>query len=144
MQSLLACGKSQTAISHELNVPLSTVHLDVVFLRAHAREYVKRYDETFAEQYLQCINFLDQVMAESWKTATNIKYERNKVSALALCKDCLLAKAALISDIGLIDRSVAYVEHLKKKRKRALIIEDDTNQIFAEVLPEDDYQEQAF
>jgi len=134
VQAGLACGKSLTSLSQDLNVSLPTISNDAAFLRLHARDYIKRYDEYFSEQYKQCLDFLDLVMSESWRTATNIKYERNKVSALALCKDCLLAKAMLISDIGLIDRTVSYVEGLKKKRKR-LLNDDDEDTNIGKVLP---------
>jgi hypothetical protein len=118
VQSGLCCNKSISVISRELNIPLSTCHGDKEFLRKQARENIAKGDEVFAERYQQCLDFLSEVMLEAWESAKQIKYERNKASLLNIAKDCVLAKAALISDVGLIDRTIVYIEGLKRKRKR--------------------------
>jgi hypothetical protein len=96
VQNLLCCGVPQTNISKALNIPLSTCHDDVVFLREHARNYFRTYDQHFAEEYKQVMDFLSVIMLEAWTAARQAKYERHKAPLLAVTKDCALAKAAMI------------------------------------------------
>ncbi|MDP9287567.1 MAG: hypothetical protein M3P08_05145 [Thermoproteota archaeon] len=39
---------------------------------------------------------------------------------LSIAKDCVIAKAALICDVNLIDRTISFIENLRKKRKHVL------------------------
>jgi hypothetical protein len=120
VQSLLACGVTQVKIAQALHCSEYTISTDVAFLKAKARDYVADYEQHFAAEYKQCIDFISMVMLESWTSAKSCKYERHKPQFLNTTKDCLLIKAQLISDIGLIDRTVSYLEGLKKK-KRTLV-----------------------
>jgi IS30 family transposase len=115
VQSLLACNRSITSISHELNVPSSTVSDDKQFLRKQARENIRNYaDVYFPEQYQQLIDLISEVLYETWTTARNVKYERHKTALLSLTKDLVMAKASLLCDVSLVDRTASYVEQLRK------------------------------
>ena len=87
------------------------------------------FDEHFAKEYKRCLDFISEVMLESWVSAKHAKYERHKPQFLNTTKDCLLIKDQLLCDVTLIDRTVRYVEGLKKKRSLVAMrdtIEDTT------------------
>lgn len=145
VQSLLACGATQVKIAEALNVSEFTISQDVAFLKAKAREYIANYEQHFAAEYKQCIDFISQVMLEAWTSAKHAKYERHKPAFLNCTKDCLIIKAQLLCDISLIDRTVSYVEGLKKKKQLVAMretIEDTTLEDLATApTPTDDENE---
>jgi hypothetical protein len=56
--SLLSCEVSQSNAVRALNASPATISVDTAYLREHARDYLGTYDEYFAEEYKQCIDFL--------------------------------------------------------------------------------------
>jgi hypothetical protein len=116
--------------SQALHVSEFTISQDVTFLKQHARDYIKNFDEHFAAEYKQCLDFISQVMLESWTSAKTCKYERHKPQFLNTTKDCLLIKSQLLCDVNLIDRTVSFVEGIKKEKRQLVAqrasLEDNT------------------
>ncbi len=139
IQSLLALGKNQHSIARGLNIPLSTVNSDVKYLRQYAQNYLKRFESNILVEYKRCLDLLTEILSESWQSARDSRYERNKAALLNVAKDCLALKVALLSDITLIDRASSFIE--KHKRKRLHIDEDNEDEglsEFRQTYPEED------
>jgi hypothetical protein len=124
VQSLLAAGASQIQIAQTLNVSEGTISTDVQYLRESAKQYVREYSDHFAQEYKECIDFLEQIQMRAWTASAKVRYERNLAGLLSVCLQTCLARAALISDVGLVQRTVEYIESIKKKRPSLLLPTD--------------------
>jgi hypothetical protein len=120
LASLLQSGVSQAQASRLLNCSTATISQDAKHLRQESRQYVANYEEHFSDEYMKCVRFLEQIQLFAWTRCQSVKYERNVASLAALAKDACIARAALLCDISLVDRTVGYIEQLKTKHKHLL------------------------
>ncbi len=83
-------------------------------------DYVRQFDEDFAEEYMRVLDFLNQVQVRAWSASQHVKYERNLSSLLAICVQCSNTRATLLCDVSLIDKVVTYVQNLRKRSRHLL------------------------
>jgi len=135
VRELLAQGESKSSVCRITNTSITTINRDIVWIKEQARDNIKRYaDEIFPEQYQQCLDLLATVTREASNTAFTARDNREKISALSLVKDCVSLKADLLSNVNLVDRTIAYVEGLRKKNKKddnKTEQEEDEQKVFA-------------
>jgi hypothetical protein len=129
VEQMLAAGASQIAIAQALNVSESTISLDVSFLKTKARNYISQYEEHFAFEYTKALNFLEQIQLTAWQAADKCKYERNLSSLLNVAREAAMNRASLLCDVTLLDRTISYIENIRKKRKHVLGLVGSTSNI---------------
>jgi hypothetical protein len=125
LQALLASGMTQTAAAVELSVSEATITSDCQYLKRHAQDYIHSFDEHFAQKYMEVLDMVDMILLESWRAVKASKYERWKAPLLSVALQTLLAKASLISDVGLIDRVSSYLKDIQKRKKHLIGLEQD-------------------
>jgi hypothetical protein len=110
-----AKGFSQHDIADILKVSVGTINGDMMWLRAQASENIKTYtQQTLPHLFDKSLIGLTQVLREAWLTSTTTKYERNKILALSLVKDCLTARVDLASNADVIDKTALFVARKRK------------------------------
>src|SRR6266508_178084 len=86
--SLLAQSKTETEISKELQVHVSTISRDVSYLRKQSQQFV--YDlakSDLAFYYKQCLEGIEEVRRKSWEIYNNDNHHKD---SLINVKDKLL------------------------------------------------------
>jgi hypothetical protein len=119
---------NQSELAQVMQLPLSTVHRDVVVLKQEAKEHVAKFEETFAFEFEKCLVEINAIQKESWLTSKVTKYERNKILALGLAKDCLGFKVDLITNADVIDKTANFVA-IKKRKLQQMIQDEEDEQI---------------
>jgi Holliday junction resolvase RusA-like endonuclease len=105
--SLLAQSKTETEISKELQVHVSTISRDVSYLRKQSQQFV--YDlakSDLAFYYKQCLDGIEEVRRKSWEIYNDDNHPQNnslintkdKLLCLKLIKECNEAKFALLKE----------------------------------------------
>ena len=78
-----------------MQVDLSIISRDVYFRRQQAKDNIKRYiDERLPEEYEKCMVALSTI--DMTFTSQNTEYNREKIQALSLAKECYSVKFDLI------------------------------------------------
>ena len=121
VMELLSHGyTNQSEISRVMQVPLSTINSDVMYLRKQAKENVARFTDTFAFEFDKCLSEANAIQRQAWGLVTGSKYERNKILALGLVKDVLIYKTELITNSSVVLQASNFIE-LKKKKIEGLM-----------------------
>ncbi|HEX9320040.1 MAG TPA: hypothetical protein VF884_13990, partial [Nitrososphaeraceae archaeon] len=105
--SLLAQSKTETEISKELQVHVSTISRDVSYLRKQSQQFV--YDlakSDLAFYYKQCLDGIEEVRRKSWEIYNGDNHHQNnslintkdKLLCLKLIKECNEAKFDLLKE----------------------------------------------
>jgi hypothetical protein len=105
--SLLAQSKTETEISKELQVHVSTISRDVSYLRKQSQQFV--YDlakSNLAFYYKQCLDGIEEVKRKSWEIYNGDNHHHNdslinvkdKLLCLKLIKECNEAKFDLLRE----------------------------------------------
>jgi DeoR/GlpR family transcriptional regulator of sugar metabolism len=113
--TLLAKGFDQPSIALSLGVSQPTVHRDINALKKESRNYVDDVARYFGFYFQQTIQGIDEAMQESWVMYHNTKNEKIKLQALALTKDCCVARMNMIAD----GPTVIAVQKMGEKRAKA-------------------------
>src|SRR5919198_645314 len=94
VQELCSKGYSQREISQVLQVGLATVNRDISYLRDQAKNNIKKYiDERLPEEY-----------------------EREKIQALSLAKDCYSMRLDLLTNATVVDDAIRFVSSKSKEK----------------------------
>jgi hypothetical protein len=60
-----------------------------IFLRRQANHNIKKYiDERLPEEYEKCLVGINMIKKEAWTLVQNTKYNKEKIQALSLVKEC--------------------------------------------------------
>jgi IS30 family transposase len=105
--SLLAQSKTETEISKQLQVHVSTISRDVSYLRKQSQQFV--YDlakSDLAFYYKQCLDGIEEVRRKSWeiynddndRQNNSLTNTKDKLLCLKLIKECNEAKFALLKE----------------------------------------------
>jgi Holliday junction resolvase RusA-like endonuclease len=106
--SLLAQSKTETEISKELQVHVSTISRDVTYLRIQSQQFV--YDlakSDLAFYYKQCLDGIEEVRRKSWEIYNNdgsshhndsLNSVKDKLLCLKLIKECNEPTFALLKE----------------------------------------------
>jgi hypothetical protein len=128
---------NQSELSRLMQVPLSTVNRDYMNLKQEAKEHVAQFQDTFAFEFEKCLTEINAIQLEAWMTSKQTKYERNKILALNLAKDCVIFKTELITNADVIGRTSNFIE-IKKKRLQKMMEDEEAEEIdnaVTEALP---------
>jgi predicted transcriptional regulator len=118
VQELCSKGYSQREISQILQVGLATVNRDISYLRSEAKVSIRKYiDERLPEEYEKCLVGLNAITREAWNTAQNTEYEREKIQALSLAKECYSMKLDLLTNATVVDDAIKFVSSNKYKQE---------------------------
>lgn len=112
---LLAKGYDQTTIAPSLEVSQPTIHRDIEALKRDSRNYVDDMAKYFGFYFQQTIKGIDEVHSDAWSLYHSTKNEKTKIQALALAKDCCVAKMNMIAD----GPTVVAVQKLGEKHAKA-------------------------
>jgi hypothetical protein len=101
-----------------LQIGLATVNRDISYLRNQSKTNIKKYiDERLPEEYEKCLVGLTAITKEAWNTAHDPEYNREKIQALSLAKECYSMKLDLLTDATLVDDAIRFVSSHKSKEK---------------------------
>ena len=97
-------GYSQSDIARILQVDMSVICRDVIFLKQQSRDNIRKYiDEKLSEEYEKCVVGLNAITNESYDAAHNTEDKREKIQALALAKECYSMKLDLLTNVTVVD-----------------------------------------
>jgi|SRR6188472_1830287 len=97
-------GYSQSDIARILQVDMSVICRDVIFLKQQSRDNIRKYiDEKLSEEYEKCVVGLNAITKESYDAAHNTEDKREKIQALALAKECYSMKLDLLTNVTVVD-----------------------------------------
>jgi hypothetical protein len=116
---------STTSIARAINIPVSTCHDDITFLRQRASSYIKNFDVEFSHQYYLCIEMLSKLQGEAWHAVKVSKYERNKGQLMNCLREIVMSRADLLTSVSLIGKTVDFLQDLRKKKDHVLGLVDD-------------------
>ena len=115
---LTAKGYSQRQIESMLNISHGTVNNDQTFLRQQAKINIQRHiDERLPEEYEKCLVGINAINKEAWTISQNAEDNREKISALALAKECYSMKLDLLTNAELVSNAAKFVEKHKQSDK---------------------------
>jgi hypothetical protein len=106
IQQLLAKGHySHREISAILQIPKTTVTRDIQFLSEQAKNSIRKYiDERLPEEYERILVGVTSILREAWETSKKEEIDtKEKLSALALAKDCYSMKLELLTNASVVD-----------------------------------------
>jgi hypothetical protein len=124
-----------------MQIPVSTINRDVLYLRSQAKENIRKYvDERLPEEYEKCLVGITSILKEAWNTSYHSNDNREKIQALSLAKDCYSMKLDLLTNATVVNDAIRFVsEHNKKEEVKdissvaAVAKEEEettTNQVF--------------
>lgn len=128
---------NQSELAKIMQVSLSTINRDYMALKQEAKEHVAQFQDTFAFEFEKCLTEINAIQLEAWTTSKQTKYERNKILALNLAKDCVIFKTELITNADVIGRTSNFIEIKKKKLQKMMEDEEEelNDAITVEALP---------
>jgi predicted transcriptional regulator len=112
IQQLLAKGHySHREIASLLQIPKSTVSKDILSLREEAKNSIRKYiDERLPEEYERILVGVTSILREAWETSRKEEIDtKEKLSALALAKDCYSMKLELLTNASVVDDAARFV-----------------------------------
>jgi hypothetical protein len=119
IQQLLAKGHySHREIAGILQIPKSTVSKDILTLREEAKNSIRKYiDERLPEEYERILVGVTSILREAWETSRKEEIDtKEKLSALALAKDCYSMKLELLTNASVVDNAARFVTvHTRKE-----------------------------
>ena len=113
--TFLAKGFGQSTIAVSLGVSQPTIHRDIEALKKGSRNFVDDMARYFGFYYEETIQGIDEVMQECWVMFHNNKNDKIKLQALALAKECCVARMNMIAD----GPTVVAVQKLGEKHAKA-------------------------
>ena len=113
---LTAKGYGQRQIANMLSVSHATVGFDQQYLKQQAKQNIQNYvDERLPEEYERCLVGVNEINREAWTIAQDAEDNREKISALALAKECYSMKLDLLTNAELVNDAAKFVEKHKQK-----------------------------
>jgi hypothetical protein len=127
-------GHNQSEIAQIMQVGISTINRDAIFLRQQAQENLKIHvQQKLPEEYQRCLTGMNQVLKLSWQIANNNKQncqdhndnnnntlttydERTKLQALSLINDCYKYIMDLTTNGVVITDAIKFVQTNKEKK----------------------------
>lgn len=98
--SMLAKSMTETEISREIGVHVSTISRDLTYLKKQSQRFI--YDlakSDLAFYYQQCLNSIDEVKRKAWCIYLNKELNpKDKLIALKLIKECEESKFSMFKD----------------------------------------------
>jgi hypothetical protein len=132
IQQLLAKGHySHREIAGILQIPKSTVSKDILTLRQEAKNSIRKYiDERLPEEYERILVGITSILREAWETSRKEEIDtKEKLSALALAKDCYSMKLELLTNASVVDDAARFVSlHDQEKVTKNVISESIVTQ----------------
>jgi hypothetical protein len=125
-------GHNQSEIAKIMQVGISTINRDAIFLRQQAQENLKTHvQQKLPEEYQRCLTGMNQVLKLSWQIANTNRQngqehndnsntittidERTRLQALALINDCNKYKMDLTTNGVVITDAIKFVQTNKEK-----------------------------
>lgn len=100
-----------------LRIPKSTIHSDIVYLRAQAKENINKYiDETLVHEFDKINAGLEQIVKNSWQRYEAVSTDKEKYMYLSLAKETYQVKAALLDSSTIIDKAIRLVQSHNRDR----------------------------
>jgi predicted transcriptional regulator len=107
-------GYSQRDIATMMGVSIGLVNSDLQYMRAKSREsFHKCIDSQLPEEYSKCLSGLNSILKESWTVAYKTQENREKIQALSLAKECYNAKLELLTNTGVLEDLVKFINKSK-------------------------------
>jgi hypothetical protein len=120
IQQLLAKGHySHREIASILQIPKSTVSKDILSLREEAKNNVRKYiDEKLPEEYERILVGITSILREAWETSKEEEIDtKEKLSALALAKDCYSMKLELLTNATVVSDAMKFISEYSNKNE---------------------------
>ena len=142
-------GHNQSEIATIMQVGISTINRDAIFLRQQAQENLKIHvQQKLPEEYQRCLTGMNQVLKLSWQIANNNTKgqdhndnnnntlttgdERTRLQALSLINDCYKYIMDLTTNGVVITDAIKFVQTNKEKLTmsiRRIMIKNPMNPI---------------
>jgi hypothetical protein len=118
-------GYTEMEIASRLQVHLTTVHRDLVYLDKQARENLQKHiHETIPAECQKAVNSLNQVLRMSWSIVGKTEDEKTRLKALTLINDVNKYRVELATNGVIVNDALRIIqskmEHLNGEEKRYL------------------------
>ena len=137
-------GHNQSEIAQIMQVGISTINRDAIFLRQQAQENLKIHvQQKLPEEYQRCLTGMNQVLKLSWQIANNNSPKQNgqdlndnsntvttgddrtRLQALSLINDCYKYIMDLMTNGVVITDAIKFVQTNKEKLTTMSTKEED-------------------
>ncbi len=122
-------GFNQKEIATKLQVDESTVSRDIASLKEQARHNIKHYiEEKLPIEFEKSLAALAAVKKNAWLICQNESTnDKVKIQALTLVKDCVATTMDLLTNGGVVDEAVRFVEEGRSRRLQESAATNDDN-----------------
>lgn len=118
-------GNSEREIAAKLQIPKSTVHIDLVYLTKEAQDNLQKHiHKIVPSEYEKCMYGIKHNLKETLEIANTVIDPRVKLQARAIANDCyhyimdLCTNAGIISDaLEFVNKKSVQLDRLKKLEK---------------------------
>ena len=118
----LSQGMNQADIATKLGVAQSTIYEDVKVIRERARERIRSHiDEGLSLEFEKALVTLQGLKQVAFRVMKNTVDDRTKHQAMAMIKECNTTTMDLVSNQGMIDGAMKYVEEVCKRMSGKLM-----------------------
>ena len=125
VKKLWSQGLTFREIAIELNIGVATAWRDLDDIKKQAKRGIsKSIENDLPIEFEEAKTGLKEIIKAQWKTYRESTDERAKTVALALAKECILAKFDLHMQAKLIDRAIQVIK-THRKIKRKLVLEEE-------------------
>lgn len=122
-------GMGVRKIAGKLQVDPATVSRDLGQINKGARHRIDKYiEEEFATEYDSTLTCLNAIIENQWEVAETTENNRERTMALALVKECAIAKMEMIGQAKLVDRTINIV-----RKHRSLTIKHKKTDVLAQL-----------
>jgi hypothetical protein len=109
-------GLTERAIADKLKVGKSTIHDDIVALRAEAKKQVETYIENVPYAWEQCRTTVNLLLKKAWEMADRKGLEFDQeLDIIKAINDLNESRLNLYGDLAMLEKSVKHTEGLKKQ-----------------------------
>jgi hypothetical protein len=152
-------GHNQSEIATIMQVGISTINRDAIYLRQQAQENLKiHFQQKLPEEYQRCLTGMNQVLKLSWHIANNKQSDQDhnnnnnnnntlttgdgktRLQALSLINDCYKYRMDLTTNGLVITDAIKFVQ--SNKDKLTMSSKEDNNSKESKELDYDEDKEQ--
>jgi orotate phosphoribosyltransferase-like protein len=110
-------GFSQADIARTLQITEATISRDVKFLNEQSRSNMRKLvDQKLPYEFERCLTGLTCILRDSWIAADKAS-GRDKIQALQLAQTTYQMKIDLLTNVGVIQEVVRFIEDKKKEKE---------------------------
>jgi hypothetical protein len=119
-------GNTQMEIAEIMQISQAQVHYDMQHCKEQAKEVMRRYlDQFLPEEFFKCLISVENALKAAWNVVEESSKDNTaegkkiRLAAINQVNQCLALKAELLSNLGVVEDAMGFVEKNSTKSKVA-------------------------